>query len=382
VATRHRSRGKSVLVNASNLHVGGGVQAACSFISELANIKTTDLMFDVVASTQVDSSLQEGECNTSAFASYCVVDSHGIYPHPPELLSALKSADLVFTIFGPLYQLTKPQLSVVGFAQAWILYPDNEVYAALTLVDRLKVRLKFMLQRLAFAKRSDVLLVEAEHVAQRLSEQGIFPREKVQVIPNSLNSLFLDSRSWRQVDLGPRLPGVFRIGIVCRDYPHKNLAILPDVKQLLSSRYGLEASFYVTLTEAEWARRDVRFRSSIVNVGDITISQCPMFYEQLDAVIFPSLLECFSATPLEAMYMRKPLFASDRPFVRDSCGEYPWYFDPNSPQDAARAIAEYRGSGGNMARLEAAREHVLSLPNAGHRARAYVEAIARLLERN
>jgi glycosyltransferase involved in cell wall biosynthesis len=49
-------------------------------------------------------------------------------------------------------------------------------------------------------------------------------------------------------------------------------------------------------------------------------------------------METFSVTPLEAFAMRRPLFASNRGFVRDSCADAPIYFDPRSPSDIADAL--------------------------------------------
>ncbi|MEW9613640.1 hypothetical protein AB3G45_07390, partial [Shinella sp. S4-D37] len=46
---------------------------------------------------------------------------------------------------------------------------------------------------------------------------------------------------------------------------------------------------------------------------------------------------------------------------------FPWYFDPGSPVDAARVIAGFLRSDRDVARLEAARSHILSLPSARER---------------
>ncbi|MOA18610.1 Glycosyl transferases group 1 [compost metagenome] len=104
----------------------------------------------------------------------------------------------------------------------------------------------------------------------------------------------------------------------------------------------------------------------------------------MDAVIFPSLLECFSATPLEAMAMQKPLFASDRGFVRDVCGDFAWYFNPLSADSAADVIAEYitKHHGKNQERLAAARRHVLNFSNARQRAENYLNIIRKALAEN
>ena len=104
--------------------------------------------------------------------------------------------------------------------------------------------------------------------------------------------------------------------------------------------------------------------------------ECPSFYEQIDGVVFPSLLECFSATPLEAMVMNKPLFASDRGFVRDVCGSHAMYFNPLDANNIADHIASYFKSNlDRTAQLQQARNHALNFSSAKSRAEKYLHII-------
>ena len=114
----------------------------------------------------------------------------------------------------------------------------------------------------------------------------------------------------------------------------------------------------------------------LINVGPLSISQVPTLLARCDAVIFPSLMESCSASPIEAMYMNKLLFASDLPFVHESCGGAPIYFDPTSPRDIARAIV----SGLSDTRI--ATEHrrrtqevLAGIPTPRDRALAYLQAM-------
>ena len=119
-----------------------------------------------------------------------------------------------------------------------------------------------------------------------------------------------------------------------------------------------------------------RVRASIRNVGALVLPQCPNFYKALDGVVFPSLLECFSAVPLETMMMRRPLFASDRAFIRDCCHEHAYYFDPLDAASIARTIAAYFGARSEQDRsdaLDRALAYVQGMPTAADRARRYVE---------
>ena len=72
--------------------------------------------------------------------------------------------------------------------------------------------------------------------------------------------------------------------------------------------------------------------------------------------------------------MEKPLFASDRGFIRDVCGDYAWYFNPENPVEAANLIATYvnKNMGHDDVRLAAARQHVIQFSNARQRAVDYL----------
>ena len=97
----------------------------------------------------------------------------------------------------------------------------------------------------------------------------------------------------------------------------------------------------------------------------------------MDAIIFPSLLECFSATPLEAMAMGKPVFVSDTPFNRDVCGDYGIYFNPHDSSEAAFKIYEFFNKSFDFQQdfLRSAREHALNFSSPTGRAIRYIEII-------
>ncbi|WP_417315608.1 glycosyltransferase [Cycloclasticus pugetii] len=362
----------SVLINASNLHDGGGVQVASSFISELVSIETNSFEFVIWASSEVFESLV-GLDHLCFQVSIQVVNTYGLKAFVAPINGKLAEFDLVFTIFGPNYFRSSSYIDLVGFAQLWIL--DDSAYSALSLLDRLRTRLKFFAQKLFFMK-SDAFVVELEHVRDGLYRKRIAPFDSVHVAYNCISSIYLKPATWLPLAIEIKGPK-FKVGFLGRDYPHKNTAILPFVKRILAEKYDLDVEFFVTLNDLEWSRKSQEFRSSITNVGSLAVTQCPSFYRALDAVIFPSLLECFSATPLEAMAMGKPLFASNRPFVTDICGGFSFKFDPLDPEDAAGVMADYIRNryGKDSVRLAAAREHVINFSSAKDRAERYLEII-------
>src|SRR5690606_28113881 len=118
---------------------------------------------------------------------------------------------------------------------------------------------------------------------------------------------------------------VIRLGYLSRAYMHKNLQIILPVAKALDDMTNTRFEFFVTLNESEWNGFSKEYRDVVKNIGPLSVAQCPSFYNLMDGVVFFSLLECFSATPLEALVMRKPLFASNKDFVRDVCADHATY---------------------------------------------------------
>ncbi len=370
---------KKILINATNLHNGGGVQVASSFLSELEKMNITDFDLSVWVSRDVDKNLLSEQ--KKALNNYKVVDTFGL----KGVLSnkhLFDEFDLVFTVFGPCYYPVRG-ISIVGFAQAWIIYPDNEAYNLFGLFSKIKMKIKFLMQRYFFSQ-SDCLIVELEHVKNGLIAQHIQTADKIEIAYNTVSNIYYEAEKWRAVPSLNQLNGknTIKIGFLGRDYPHKNIGILPRVKDILLQKYKMQVLFYVTLNEQEWQARDADFRQSIYNVGSLDVVQCPYFYQEMDAMIFPSLLECFSATPLETMVMQKKLFASDRAFVRDICKDYASYFDPNDADSIAKVIYEYYANMNEKLyseQLKEAQHYAMNFSNASRRAEKYFSIIRRYL---
>lgn len=358
-----------ILINASNLHIGGGVQVASSFINELANLSHIRDKYIIYVSTEVDANIND----RSQFKNYYIINTYGI-KSVFENYRLFNDFDIVFTIFGPCYYPVKG-ISIVGFAQPWIIYPDNEVYKTMSMAEKAKTRLKFFIQS-QFLKTSDHLIVELEHVKFGLEKLGIQKNSNISVVYNCVSSVFFDSSLWKKINFIENEN--IKIGLLSRDYPHKNLNILPQVKDILANQYNLRVDFYVTLNECEWNSKSTNFKEKIVNIGSLLAIECPSFYENMDGIIFPSFLECFSATPLETMIMKKPLFASDRGFNRDICKDFAYYFDALNPDEIAQVIHKYftvLDKEAESQRLNLAKEYAMAFSNAKDRAESYIEII-------
>lgn len=360
------------LINTANLHAGGAIQVASSVLHEMLKFNLAGRGISAALSSEVADAFGDVDLLKSAgMEEIGRYDVRGFDPWNRAARAYTDQFDTVFTVFGPLYRWRVPFRSIVGFAQPWIIYPHNEVYAMLSPLRRLGARIKYRIHS-AYFKRADMFVVELDHVKEGLvRELGIDP-SRIRVIRNCVSSIYKDETAWGPVHIPPQDSGL-RFGFIGRNYLHKNTAMFPEILSVLRKKHGIDGKFYVTFNDEEWRATSPAFRESCINIGPLAPSECPRFYEAMDAVVFPSLLECFSATPLEAMAMGKPLFASDRRFNRDVCGDHAQYFDPLSPEDAARSIAQVFGQGGpDQEALEQARQHAFSFSSPAERAQQYL----------
>ena len=130
-------------------------------------------------------------------------------------------------------------------------------------------------------------------------------------------------------------------------YPHKNLERLLQVFRSLREK-GLEAQlvlvgkmdyFYGRLkreAEAAGLLRD----GDVVFYGFAPEDELAELYRRARAYVFPSLLEGFGLPPLEAMRYGTPVAASGSSCLPEILGDAATYFDPERPEDIARAMTE------------------------------------------
>lgn len=368
---------KNILINASNLHTGGGIQVAVSFIQELSLSNINLKNYDLWVSSEVDRNLAKIKINSNVFANYKIVNTYGFRLIFSKASYQILYYDLVFTIFGPLYLLIYPKVTVTGFAQAWIIYPENEVFKKLNIIKRITSRLKFFLLQFFF-KKSNYIIVESDHVKTALINKNLFRPNNIFVVRNCISNVYFEKEKWLNVNF-PKQTNNIRLGYLGRNYLHKNTSIFPKIVNQLKNKYNFHIDLYVTFNESEWENVSDDFKNVVINIGELEVLECPSFYSNLDGVIFTSLLECFSVTPLEALFMGKVLFASDRDFVRDICGHYAYYFDPNDVNSISDIIFSYfQNSNTTSVCNSDAINHAKTFSSAKSRCESYIKIINKL----
>lgn len=327
-----------LIVFASNLHYGGGVQVATSTILDLSKNEEIAKNIHVYVSSKINSNLIETDFKSRNFYKYEILDSFGIFSIFQNNKILNNEYNVFFVIFGPFYSIKKPKNLIQGFANPWIINPQNDIFKSYNYIKKIVIKIKLEIQKYFF-RRSSVLFVEDQSIKEDLIKLLHFDVERIKVIPNNISEIYFNSHLWQKIkfNFNPFINRI-KIGYIGRNYPHKNTKILPYVKTILNNKYAMECEFFVTFSDKEWNNSSDFFKNNINNLGELTLSECPDFYLNMDAIIFPTLLECFSVTPLETFFMEKPLFASDRDFIKNICKDFPIYFNPLNPEEIAKTI--------------------------------------------
>ncbi len=131
-----------------------------------------------------------------------------------------------------------------------------------------------------------------------------------------------------------------RILVLSANYPHKNMSIIPSVIDSLINNHSFTDFKFIISQTKEKMRFDNKYDKYIEYLGYIPLEELPALYQSVDVLFLPTLLECFSTTYLEAMFMKVPIVTTEMSFAKNICDDAAVYFSPTSASSAAEQIYE------------------------------------------
>jgi glycosyltransferase involved in cell wall biosynthesis len=314
-----------VIIDNSNLFAGGGIQVATSLIHDLNSLKLSH-DFHIIqsphSSKQIDKTVF-----SSNFHFYDLKEFYKSIICRAKQVRSLENSikpNVIFTVFGPSYHKSKfPK--IVGFAIPYLIYKNSPFFSEITIKEKVYYKLLGAIKRYFFIKNSDVLIFETED-ARKIFMNSVQTGLKSFTVNNTLNEVFLNTDNWKDISL--KTSSKFNILCLTANYPHKNLKIIPSIIDILINHFEMiEFRFVITCTKDELGFHD-RYDKFILYIGNLDILQIPSLYQKIDILFMPTLLEIFSTTYLEAMYMGKPIICSDIGFARYVCGTAAIYCSP------------------------------------------------------
>ena len=332
----------NIIINASNLFVGGGVQVALSFINEL-NKTSEENNYHVFASRAIREQIDRSVFSNK-FKFYLIPQS------PSHIITRLKIVkflsrleekiipDVVFTVFGPSYWRPKSP-HVMGFANGWLYNPESIAYTKLTLVNKIRMILFCRYQEYYLKRDAFNFIVETHDAKEKLQKVLSVEEDKIAVVGNTCSSIFNDTKyTKRSCEYYIKLPkkenNEYRLLYITHNHPSKNLEIINKVCELLSEK---NINFVVTIDRKSYKNMFYN-NPRVMNLGPVAHESCPSIYNQCDFLFAPTLLETFSASYPEAMKMGLPILTSKYSFAVDVCHNSALYFDPLDPNDISEKI--------------------------------------------
>lgn len=334
-----------LLINGGCLKSSGVCQVARSFLKECISFPENE--YHVFVSPTLENELR-GITFPPNFQFY-LFDKHPLYSlfgSPPfrilkryHALTGEIDPDCVFSVFGPAWWKSGyPTLS--GYASPQFIFEESPFFRKIGFKDKLKLKISKMLFCFALKRETRYYVVETEITRERLSRLLHIPLSDIFVVSNTCSDKYHDFVPGKKL-LPEKAENEFRMFIPALTQPHKNQVILNEVIPLLNNNTGLHKQIvFVTTLPRDFLNSvfTEEAKRSIMNLDRIPAEQCPQAYSECDALFYPTLLECFSASYPEAMQMGKPILTSDLAFATDTCRDAALYFDPTDAADIVRQI--------------------------------------------
>jgi len=368
-----------ILLNASTIKAGGGLQVGNSLISEFSKMGSLDL--NVCCSNEVYWCLNESIKNKIKTFTFDKSPAKLKYrSNNIERLFNIEnkiSPDIVLTVFGPSYwKPTSPHL--LGFALPQIAYPENPFFSSLSLKKRFRYLMEFKYKKYQFKSNSSYFWCETEDVKNKISQNLNIPFDHIFVAGNTC-SLFFKNPDINKIRFPRREAQEFRLVFPTSYNLHKNLEVIPKVLPLLSN-YNVK--FFVTLAPNDFERIFFNCENRIINLGILRPDECPSVYYHCDALFCPTLLECFTANYPEAMSMKRPILTSHYSFAKAICKDAAIYFDPLDPRDIADKIIKIIKDNVHYKKMQKLGTKQLNIfPNALQRANLLLDSCRTIIEK-
>lgn len=257
-------------------------------------------------------------------------------------------ADMVLAL-GNLGLSNCPCKQAILIHQPQLVYPDKH-YGKPILKDRLRLwavkrRVKKCLES------TDIVFCQTPVMQKRFSETMGFSIDKIKRMPNAVSEFS------KQISVPP-VPKVlednrqmFNMFFLAKYMPHKNMEVLID---LFSSYHNelKDVRCIITIMKEQNKKAAILLdkiekyglAKQIFNVGRLRQEELAGYFCHSNAFFFPTLLESFSGTYLEAMHFGLPILTSDLDFARYVCDDAALYFDPWDPADIVNKIIQLKSS--------------------------------------
>jgi len=317
-----------IVINACNIHIGGGKTILLDFLT--SSINYSEITFHVFIDPRFDQSLINSE--NIIFEIVPISKRFSVFSK----IEKIVDQDDLILYFGNLPPMS-PHKAKVLLLQSNRFLVDNFPLTGLTL----KTKIRTFIERFMFRKgirNVDLLIVQSETMADCVKK----------IIRNS-TTLMVKVLPFKNIDIyeqDDKDNDEVSFLYVANLERYKNHRVLLSAWKLLKNE-GIVSKLYLTIDGHTFPKR---YKKIIEYIGDnnLNISIKPdlsrrdllTYYSKIDCLIYPSLFESYGLPIVEAMNMNIPIIASELDFVRDLV-DPDESFNPKSPKSIFRAVCRF-----------------------------------------
>lgn len=328
-----------ILLNASTVKIGGGLTEVINLLTAIKELSNTDVKFILVAPRGVGY-----EVFTDVFDVVWVPENF-LKRYRRLTLDGKwmrqivfnEKIDIVFTLGNIPVKVDVKQ----------VVFFDNP----LTTAENLKQLGLGFYEKIIHGLRNHLFYQRMKYVnlifAQtKLQKQKL--EQNIRDIPIKIleNSPTIFNREYISTDF--KIDNT-KIRLLCftRYYPHKNIETLLNVADIiLKEKKNYQIIFTIEKDQHPHAKRIIEdidngtYKDTIINIGKIERNEIFGLYNQVDALLLPTMLESFSTTYADSMSLGIPILTSDLDFAREVCGDAAFYFQPKDERDIFNTIEQ------------------------------------------
>jgi len=233
--------------------------------------------------------------------------------------------------------------------QAVLIHQPQVMYSAkyfgnISFRDRLRIwavkrRIKKCLDS------TDIVFCQTPVAQKRFAKSLSYPVEKIKILPNAVSQFAIAAPRTQKNNSLFQDNSKFNLFFLTRYMPHKNLEMLIELFRLhINELKDIRCIVTIEKKQHKNAKKFLdnikkyKLQDNIINVGKLLQEELAEYFLNCDAFLFPTLLESFSGTYLEAMHFGLPILTSDLDFARYVCDDAALYFDPWDSKDIANKI--------------------------------------------
>lgn len=369
-----------ILINTTNLKVGGALQVAISFIYECINFDEHE--YFIFLSPSISKEIKQNLFPKN-FRFY-------EFKNPSRFIlfdSTIKeldkeeekiNADIVFSVFGPTYWKPKAK-HIMGFANGLYLYEESPYFNSFSIIEKLKFNLKKEYHRILLKNNANFYILQTEDMKNRFSKFIDVDENKMAVVSSRHDSVFENKAADLKL-LPKKSSDEFWFVTISAYYPHKRLDLINELVPIIKHEQ-LNIKFVLTVSDDIIEKKFSNSKEYIINLGAVKLEDCPYVYSKCDALFLPTLIESFTASYPEAMIMKKPILTSHYSFAKTVCKDAALYFDPYNRDDIMAQIRKIYGDKGLYNDLvEEGLKVVQELPSSKDRASQYLSLCKEVIE--